>query len=362
MENLPGDQTSRQQTEPASYQSGYTQNVTQPLGANLRKSLKTFGDLRGYIRGFLQNKKVGFSLIWFFLLLVLLGVTLYPIYSKKPTGVPSPSPTPALPLLTPSPEVSPLASPTPRTGQPVSVPFPTSSPAGIPTSTPVPPTAPPSVQPTPTPRTPNPPIINISYPSEMQSVEMESGQSFCVVDTPAGGDTSGLQRKHNINDEGWSLYTDVFTLCFDPKEGLNRIQFQYKNSFGDESVVYTRQFNFHRIEEISVTISGQIYRDENCNGIRDGGESNIGVSAIVRFFKMPEFSVYGETNSDPSGSFSFSTEIKESESITLQVSVQSPSGYKSNPHYSDPSFTLNSDNRSASVDYPQVPNEFVGQC
>lgn len=216
---------------------------------------------------------------------------------------------------------------------------------------------------TPTPaRTPNPPLINISYPSEMQSIEMGATQTLCVVDVPAGGDTSGLQRRHNINDQGWSGYVNHFTLCFDPKEGLNRISLQYKNSFGDESVVYTRQFNFHRLENITVTISGQIYRDENCNGVRNTGESNISVSTIVRMFKIPEFYIYGEVNSNSSGSFSFSTTIREDESITLQPIVQSPSGYKSNPNYESPSFTLNSSNRNASLDYPQVPNEFVGTC
>lgn len=81
----------------------------------------------------------------------------------------------------------------------------------------------------------------------MQSVEFTSSQQkFCVVDIPVGGDYSlGAQRRHNINDGGWSSYVDIFTLCFDPKEGLNRFSLQYKNKYGDESTTYTRQFNFH---------------------------------------------------------------------------------------------------------------------
>lgn len=210
-------------------------------------------------------------------------------------------------------------------------------------------------------RTPNPPRLNISYPSEMQSIEMDETQTFCVVDVPAGGDHTGLQRRHNINDGGWTTYVNHYTLCFDPQEGLNRIQFQYNNSYGDESSVYTRQFNFHRIQNITVTLSGQIYRDENCNGVRDGGEANIAVSATVNIWK-PGYISLGSVQSGSNGNFSFSTNIREDESIILFPTVTSPSGYKSNPHYGEPSFTLNASNLSASLEYPQVPNEFVGEC
>lgn len=118
--------------------------------------------------------------------------------------------------------------------------------AATPTSTPLGPTDTPV--PTATPRTPNPPQMNISYPSENQTITMNSSQTFCVVDTPAGGDGSVLQRKHSINDASWTTYTDMFTLCFDPQEGLNRFQLQYKNKYGEESPTYTRQFTFHRTE------------------------------------------------------------------------------------------------------------------
>lgn len=117
-----------------------------------------------------------------------------------------------------------------------------------PTSTPLPTSTPtPTFTPTPTPRTPNPPVLEITYPSEMQSIEFtSSSQIFCAVEVPAGGDTSNLQRKHSINDGSWSSYTTIFTLCFNPVEGLNRFQVQYKNKYGDESTMYTRQFNFHK--------------------------------------------------------------------------------------------------------------------
>lgn len=305
-----------------------------------------------------MNKKnqIIFALVTTVILGILLFVTLnkvlepkfepYTFHEIQPGGI-------SELLVTPSPSVTPgEAVPTPTFPGKTYTPTPVPTGKLTPTDTPTP---------TPT-RVPNPPIINISYPSEMQSIEMDSTQTLCVVDVTAGGDTSGLQRRHNINNGGWVSYTSHFTLCFDPKEDLNRISLQYKNSYGDESVVYTRQFNFHRLQDITITISGQIYRDENCNGVRDTGESNIGVSTIVRMWKMPEFSLYAEFNSNSDGTFSYSTKISENDSINLQPSVQSPSGYKSNPNFTPPTFTLNSNNRSASLDYPQVPAEFVSQC
>ena len=111
-----------------------------------------------------------------------------------------------------------------------------------------------------------------------------------------------------------------------------------------------------------MTISGQIYEDKNCNAVRDGEESNISVSTIVRMFKMPEFYVYGELNSNSNGSFTYFTTISEKISLVLQPIVQSPPYYKSHPTWNEPSFTLNSSNRNASLDYPQIPAEFVGEC
>lgn len=213
----------------------------------------------------------------------------------------------------------------------------------------------------PTMRITNPPIINISYPIEMQSIEMRSDQTLCLVDTPAGGNTSGLKRRHNLNETDWTAYAGISTLCFEPQEGLNRIQFQYKNSYGDESTVYTRQFNFHRLQNINITLSGNIYRDENCNGTHDSGENNINISASVYIWK-PGYIQQANIQSNSNGTFSYSTNIVENEALTLFPSVVSPTGYKANPHYKTPSFTFDKNNRSASVDYPQVPNESVGQC
>jgi hypothetical protein len=213
------------------------------------------------------------------------------------------------------------------------------------------------------PRSPNPPVINITYPEEMQSIEFSKpSQTFCLVDVPAGGDTSGLSRKHNLNDSGWTPYAEEFTLCFEPKEGANRILLQYKNKYGDESGVYTRQFNFHRAAQISISLTGQLYRDENCNGVRDSGEGAVNTPTTVYIYQMPEFSVYGTTSSDNNGSFLFSAFIPETINLSLQFIPVSPPGYKANPNFQDPTITFSAANKSVTIERPQVPNENVSAC
>jgi len=260
------------------------------------------------------------------------------LYSLSSLSSPSPSPVVSLPASTDSSVLpSPSASPTM-------------------------PVAPGSPSPTPAAILVNPPIMNVSYPAEGQSITMDNTQTLCVADSPDGGNTQGLLRKSNINSQGWTSYASVSTLCFDPQEGGNTFSLQYKNSANIESQVYTRNFSFHRVSDINITISGQIYNDTNCNGSRDSGESSLDVVTIVRIYEMPGTYLRDTFNSNANGTFSYSTSVSGNSSINLQPAVQSPYAYKSNPHWSLPTFTFNSSNTSASVDYPQVPASSVGQC
>lgn len=209
--------------------------------------------------------------------------------------------------------------------------------------------------PAPTTKISNPPIMGVSYPTQLYV-----GQTYCLTETIVGGNTSGLKRKHNINDEGWSSYTDVYKLCFEPKEGLNKISLLYKNSSGDESI-FTRQFNFHWIQDIGVTISGQIYRDENCNGLKDSGETGIAGDKVY-FFQVPQEILYPPVASNDSGNYTFSMTIKDNESVTLGPVLTSLQGYYDNPHFETPIIVLNSDNRTVNQDLPRVPNENFGVC
>lgn len=229
-----------------------------------------------------------------------------------------------------------------------------------PTNTPTP-TIKPLPTSTPVPRTPNPPITSINFPSEMQSISLTTGQTFCAVEVPNGGGPA-TEKRQNLNDQGWNSYGPLFTTCFEPKEGLNKIQFQFKNAYGDESQVITRNFNFHRISDMTISLTGTIYRDENCNGVRDGSEGAISTPAIVDIFKETEHYIYGSVTSDSSGNFSFSKSVSETDTVSLQPSIESPSGYTGNYNFQYPTVTLNSSNKSGNVSLPQVPNENHSNC
>jgi hypothetical protein len=213
-----------------------------------------------------------------------------------------------------------------------------------------------------TPRVPSPPIINISYPSEMQTISLEENKKLCIVDTPIGGNLEGIQRRDHITGNDWTPYYNMSTLCYFPKEGLNEIKLQYKNKYGDESQIYTRKFTYNKIRYIDISINGLLYRDENCNAIRDGGESGIGTVATVNVMQLPEYFIYKTVSTDSSGNYSVSGMIYENQSISLKPNPVSPSGYKSHPTYTTPTVTLNKDNRVVTIDIPQVPNENVGDC
>lgn len=154
-----------------------------------------------------------------------------------------PSPTPT--QITPSSLVQkPTFIPTATQKPPTATNKPTKPPSATPQTTPtVTPTV--TLQPTTTP-IPNPPTMEILYPSEGQYIELTSAQTLCVVDRPTGY-TSGLQKRKNVNNTGWTSYATPDGTCFDPLEGQNTFSFQYKNSQEIESVVYTRTFTFHRL-------------------------------------------------------------------------------------------------------------------
>jgi len=203
----------------------------------------------GYL-GHLHNRNVVIPVALLLIFLIVVVLIAFNVSNRNnnradtATITPSESITPTediTPTTLPD-ELSPTEAAPPATATPTPTPKPTIV-IVIPSSTPVPTAT--TVPPTPT-HVPNPPQMEITYPTENQSIQMSSSQTFCVTDTPKGGEQSALKRRHSINDAPFTEYANQFTLCFDPKEGLNRFQLQYKNSYGEESPTYTRQFNFHR--------------------------------------------------------------------------------------------------------------------
>lgn len=120
----------------------------------------------------------------------------------------------------------------------------TKAPTTVPTVAPSPTAKPP--MPTVTP-VPEPLVMRISYPQEGQYIEMNDTQTLCVVDVPVSGSHQDMQVKRNINGSGWTGYEAYHTYCYDPVDGPNTFEIQYKNGLGQETGVYKVNFTFKRI-------------------------------------------------------------------------------------------------------------------
>ena len=205
--------------------------------------------------------------------------------------------------------------------------------------------------PTNMPKQVNPPVINITYPSDGQIITFTgSSQQLCIVDQPSGGNTTGLQRKVNINNGGWSSYTPISTLCFQPQDGQNSLQLQYKNGAGDESGIYQRQFMFHQNQNITVSLNGQAYNDQNCNNSKDTGEQGVGRVNIT--IMETSGKVDGQVSTDGNGNYNFSETIAPDASVTLQ-----PNRVDHTYNWNSPSpVTLNATNKSATLDIAIMPS------
>lgn len=203
--------------------------------------------------------------------------------------------------------------------------------------------------------------MNLGYPNELQQISMTPSQTLCAVDTPAGGNTAGLQRRHQHNDGTWTSYASHFVLCWDPPDGPNTLRVQYKNGDGDESSVITRTFYFTRIKEITYTLTGKAYSDNNCNAQKDADESYI-TDITTNLFKMPGFITVLNNTLDTDGTFTYSGKMLENEQASFSISLFGTNGYKSHPTYIAPVVTFTKDLRSITVESPAVPYQSVGQC
>lgn len=146
-----------------------------------------------------------------------------PVTTATPTATPNATTAPETVVSTPRPTPRPTASATP-------IPTPTVTPTPTPTATP-------------NPDVPNPPIVEIVYPTELLTIEIVTQETeVCLREEVRGGDATGLQRKHNFNSAGWTEYEPADTLCLDSRAGINSISVKYSNEAGDESPSSTRLY------------------------------------------------------------------------------------------------------------------------
>lgn len=206
-----------------------------------------------------------------------------------------------------------------------------------------------------------PVITQITGPENGQTI---TSNNFCfpMVISDNSSKYPNIFVHIKFDSDSWGNWSTNVAPCFNNvSNGSHSFSAQAKDESGNESGIITKIFTVQFPQEITVSVTGVVYRDENCNGNKDGNEMGIS-GTTVNVFKNPEFSLLSTPVTDSNGSYSYSKNINENDYLDLQLVPVSPSGYKSNPKQGAYTIRLKSDYRSANYLLPQVPNENVGLC
>lgn len=153
------------------------------------------------------------------------------------------------------------------------------------------------------------------------------------------------------------------------KAGSYNPKLQLKISDGKMTPICTKTITVS--SGITVSFTGKVFRDNNCNDIREPDEP--GISGMpVRFFKS-DYSSYKTITSGGDGDYNLTATIADNASLTIQPSpdlnlysnVSDPSVVSYSPykiHYDVPFATLNATQKSINKDVPLVPSENTGSC
>lgn len=129
--------------------------------------------------------------------------------------------------------------------------------------------------------------------------------------------------------------------------GTYNVRLQVQASDGSMTDVCNRQITV--TQGITISLSGQVYNDLNCNKSKDTGEG--GVSGQRLSVVTSEGLIYEDLTTDSNGNYSFSRNIKADESLSLYLA---PIDHAF-PFSPTSPVTLNAQNRSATIDISKCP-------
>ncbi|MCL4366774.1 hypothetical protein M1563_01250 [Patescibacteria group bacterium] len=111
-----------------------------------------------------------------------------------------------------------------------------------------------------------------------------------------------------------------------------------------------------------VTISGQVFKDYNCNDVQEPNEQGI-AGVPVSFEKDPgNIYNYATVTTDSNGHYSLTKVIDPQVGLTITPSYTALSGYKIHESYNTHTITLNNVQSSVNMNLPLIPNENYYNC
>ncbi len=112
--------------------------------------------------------------------------------------------------------------------------------------------------------------------------------------------------------------------------------------------------------DVNYKVSGLVYKDENCNGIKEDFEGTV-PGVTINIFNKQGYAQIATIQSDESGNYSWQGTIPGTYDTSLDIGPVSLPGYKSNAFF-DYSVHVSKDSPSEVHFLPQVPNEDFSSC
>lgn len=236
-------------------------------------------------------------------------------------------------------------------------------------------TSPAPTKPVPTPTQPTsvPTVVDYhdSTPPVITSVDGPADGTRLTTDNfcyylAAFDNTSGINEislQWRLDNNPWSSWSSNLFICFSEiTNGSHTITFQIKDKDGINSPVIIRNIFVSLPQNITITLTGILYIDENCNGLKEPTEKPVSENMSIDLLQIPELSVLYTAISDNNGTYNYSFTLKDNESLTLKLSPVSTENYISNSLYEPRPVTFNAGRKSYTQDLALVPVLKATQC
>jgi len=250
--------------------------------------------------------------------------------------------------LSATPSGSPESEDLPNTSGPTDPPKPSST--AKPTSKPA----------TPTPKTPSPTnnsctVSTMTEPSSQNSVRL-----IASADSKNGSYISGAQWDFDGNGS-WDTDMNISNsnIVHSYSDGSHLVKLQLKMSDGSTTEICSKSVNTPL--GFSVSLTGTVYEDINCNNMREPSEKPLS-GVRVQITNMDGYATLANLTSDSNGSYNFSYVLSGSNSISVKPHAYPLDNYGLTNSGDGHTVSLNSSQSHINMDLGQIPAPVGDYC